>query len=206
MPALDRLWETLRANPRLRLGLWLIGFILWGYGLLLLDEHLQAARADYTTTASRHARALAIAADTAWPKRLRAIRALEAQVDSRLWREASPGLAQATFQDWLGQAMRSANFVNPLLAVSVHEASPDPDGQAGTPAMWKASARLSSDFTPAGLAAFLKLLAEHDKAIVVESLVIKGSTSKPRVELSLAAYFQPPAREAGEPATGGGRS
>ena len=84
MPAFDRLWETLRANPRLRLGLWLIGFILWGYGLLLLDEHLQAARADYTAAAARHARALAVAADTAWPQRLRAVRALEAQIESRL--------------------------------------------------------------------------------------------------------------------------
>lgn len=197
MPALDRFWETLRANPRLRLGLWLIGFILWGYGLLLLDEHLQVARADYTATAARHARALDVAADTAWPDRLRAVRALEAQIDSRLWREASPGLAQATFQDWLGGAMRGANFTNPLLAVSVHEEQLDAAAQPGAAVMWKTRARLSGDFTPTGLAAFLKILAEHDKAIVVESLVVKGSAGKPRAELSLAAYFQPPAGESG---------
>ena len=99
--------------------------------------------------------------------------------------------------------MRGANFANPLLAVSVHEQQIDPAAPPGAAVMWKASARLSGDFTPAGLAAFLKILAEHDKAIVVESLAVKGGAGKPRIELGLAAYFQPPAGESGT--AGGGQ-
>lgn len=205
MTALERFREALRANPRLRLWLWLIGFILWAYGLLVLDDHVQAARADYAAAASRHARAQAVAGDAAWPQRLRAVRALEAQIEGRLWREASAGLAQAAFQDWLGLAMRGANIANPLVAVSVHDEQLDPAAQGAAAAVWKARARVSGDFAPGGLASFLKTVGEHDKAIIVESLVIKGSTRSPRVELGLVAYFQPPAREDGDarPVSGG---
>lgn len=195
MPAPEGFRQALRANPRLRWGMWLVGFILWIYGLLLLDEHVAAARADYSAAGARHARALAVAAETVWPDRLRAVRAAEARIDSRLWREPSPGLAQAAFQDWLGLAARGANLANTTLAVSVHEEPFDPSA-AGSTTMWRARARLGANFAPAALAAFLKAVAENERAISVESLVVRGSAMPPRVEFTLAALFQPPAGDA----------
>lgn len=195
MPALEAFWQALRANPRLRWGMWLVGFILWTYGLLLLDEHVDAARTEYSAAAARHARADAAASETDWPDRLRAVRAAEARIDSRLWRESSPGLAQAAFQDWLGLAARGANLANTTLAVSVHEESFDP-AAAGTAVMWRARARLGANFTPAALAVFLKAVAENERAIIVEGLVVRGGAMPPRVEFTLASLFQPPAGDA----------
>lgn len=195
MPAPEGFRQALRANPRLRWGLWLVGFILWAYGLLLFDEHVDAARADYSAAAARHARALAVAAETGWPDRLRTVRAAEARIDSRLWRESSPGLAQAAFQDWLGLAARGANLANTTLAVSVHE-EPLDSTAAGSAMMWRARARLGASFAPDALAAFLKAVAENERAISVESLVARGSAMPPRVEFTLAALFQPPAGDA----------
>lgn len=198
--SLSPIIAAINANSRLRLGLWLIVGIAWLYGLLLLREGTQHAAVEHQALARKVARVVAQAGQTEWPERIESAQALQLQMESRLWRESTLGLAQAAFQDWLNLAVQQANLTRSAVSVaaqeesasekktvSATETSPNSD-------IWKVSAKLSFDFTPKTLYALMGRLATHDKQIVIETLVIRGSPA-PRAEMLLVAYFQKPATQ-----------
>ena len=187
----------IRGNPRLRLGLWLIFGIFWLYALLLLRDAGNRATNELTTLGKKVARLQTESAQTAWTTRAASAEALQVNLESRLWREGTIGLAQATFQDWLTQGAQQANLARTVVTVAAQEESNVENAATAKtePVMpkniWKVSAKVGFDFTPKGLYAFLARLEQHDKQVIVESLTIRGSPA-PRAELILVAHFQKP--------------
>lgn len=203
------LLSGLKANPRLRLGLWLIVGIAWLYGLLLLRDEALHATSEHQTLAKKIARIQAQAAQSEWPERVEPAQALQLELESRLWRESTIGLAQAAFQDWLNQAVQQASLTRPMVTVAAQEESATEKNAAGATEtdhngnIWKVSAKLGFDFAPKSFYALMERLAGHDKQIVVETLIIRGAPT-PRAEMVLVAYFQKPAarEEAAGPGNG----
>ncbi len=198
--SLPTLLAGIKTNPRLRLGIWLIVGIAWLYGLLLLRDEVKHATSEHQALAKKVARVGAQAGQNEWVERVEPAQAMQLQLESRLWRESTIGLAQAGFQDWINQAVQQASLTRPVVSVAVQEESASDKNAAGTKEtepnrdLWKVSAKLSFDFTPKNLYALLGRLAGHDKQIVVETLVIRGAPA-PRAELLLVAYFQKPAAQ-----------
>lgn len=192
------LLAKVKDNPRLRLGLWLIVGIVWLYGVLLLRDASLLASSELAMLGKKVARLQAESAQTAWVTRVAPAEALQVNLESRLWREGTIGLAQATFQDWLTQGVQQANLARPVVtAASQEEATAEKNASLNTaPALlnhlWRVSAKLGFDFTPQGLYAFLGRLEGHDKQVIVENLTIRGSPT-PRAEIVVVAYFQKPA-------------
>lgn len=192
------LLSEIKTNPRLRFGLWLIAGIAWLYGVLLLRDEVRYAAAEHQALAKKVARATAQAGQTEWTERIEPVQAIQLQMESRLWRESTIGLAQAAFQDWLNQAVQQAKLTRSAVNVLAQEEIAPEKKAAGTrdtdvnSDLWKVSAKLSFDFSPKSLYDLMGRLAMHDKQIVVETLVIRG-TPAPRAEMMLVAHFQKPA-------------
>lgn len=188
----------IKANPRLRLGLWLIIGIAWIYCLLLLRDEVQRAGNEHQAFAKKVARTLAQASQNEWLERAESAQAMQLQHESRLWREGTIGLAQAGFQDWLNLVVQQSGLTRPVLTVAAQEESASEKTAAGAKgndnasSLWKITAKLSFDFTPKNLYELMARLAGHDRQIVVETLVIR-SVPAPRAEMMLVAYFQKPA-------------
>lgn len=201
LQAMNTAVAELKANPRLRWGMWLIIGILWFYGILLLREAAENEAEAYLATSKKIAHIQGMDTQTDWPARLEAAQALRLSLESRLWREGTIGLAQASFQDWLSQAVQQATLPNAVvLKVAAQEETQgrsDSEASFGTydpalpAALWKVSAKLFFDFNPDSFYPFLDRLATHEKWIFVESLVIRGEPI-PKVEINLVAYFQKP--------------
>lgn len=186
---------ALRANSRLRWGAWAIAGILWLYAALVLRDQAQASAEAYLSAQKKIARVQDVLARTEWPERLEAARALRLDLEGRLWREATIGLAQASFQDWLNQTVQQAGLLKPNISVAAQETADGAD--SGAPALWKVSAKLGFDFSPKSFYPFLAKLATHEKRVMVESLAIRGAPV-PRVELVVVALFQKPAPREGD--------
>ena len=196
--SLSTLLAGIKANPRLRLGLWSIVAIAWVYALLLLRDEVRLAAGEHQAVSRKVARIQGQATQTEWIARVEPARSAQLELEGGLWRESTVGLAQAAFQDWLNQAVQQASLTRAAVTVAAQDESV-PDKSATNPAetgvaggFWKVSAKVSFDFTPKGLYALLGRLAGHDKQIVVESLVVRGAPT-PRAEMVLVAYFQKPA-------------
>lgn len=192
------LLAEIRANPRLRLGLWLIIGIAWIYCLLLLRDEVHRANNEHQAFAKKVARTLAQAGQNEWLERAESAQAMQLQHESRLWHEGTIGLAQAGFQDWLNLAVQQSGLSKPVITVAAQEENTSEKTTTGgkgadsTSNLWKITAKLSFDFTARNLYELMGRLAGHDKQIVIETLVIR-TVPAPRAEMMLVAYFQKPA-------------
>ena len=189
---------TLKANPRLRWGVWGIVGILWFYGVLELRDEVRRQNEAYRAITHKIARLQGTAAHTEWLARLKDAQSRQVSLESRLWRESTIGLAQASFHDGLTQLTQQAGLAKVQLAVSAQEDEEggkdagSADSRTAATGLWKVSAKLAFDFSPQSFYPLLRRIATQDKRVVVESLVIR-STPAPRAELLLVAYFQRPA-------------
>lgn len=190
---INALLAGVKANPRLRLGLWLIVCIVWFYGILLLRDEARLAVSEQQALARKLARIQAQTAQTEWMERAESARARQLDLEERLWRESTIGLAQATFQDWLNQAVQQASLTHPAVTVAAMEENAGGETETRHDEdIWKVSAKLGFDFSQKGFYTLMGRLATHDKQIVVETLTIRGEPA-PRAEMVLVAHFQKPA-------------
>lgn len=196
------LLEQLANNLRLRLGIAAIVVIALAYGLLEWRDHLATATADYRSVLNQVARLSQPQNPALW--RQRAGEATEALRDARqgLWRNTSPGLAQAQVQDWLGRLLRQTDAKGVTLRVAEPDttAAPSlsatptnaasPDRMAGLPPelrkLQPVRARVELNSDPAVMLALLAALNDAEHRVGVDTLNIKPGKS----ELSLTFWFE----------------
>lgn len=202
-----RPWESIpaaaefRSNPRLRWGVWSIVAIIWASGILALRDEVSRAAVEHESLTRKVLRARQAAGEERWLVRRDEARALSVALEDRLWREATIGLAQASFNDWLRLAISQSGIGNAQVSIGAQSdegpgaGAPGSAGEGGAvvPAgMWKVSARIAFDFRPASLGQLLARLGGSERAVVVESMRL-GRGQNPRAELLVVAYFQMPA-------------
>lgn len=175
----------LKGSPRLRLGLALILAVLWLNGALSLRDEVATEIRRQGQLAGQIARIHQYATQTEWPERAKQVRATQLELEGRLWRAGTLGLAQAAFQDWLVQGMRETGLERPELTL-LQEGLMAVDGDVNP---WKIKAKLAFDFSPATFMAWLARVANHERRIIVEQLVVRQEPV-PRVEMVIIAPFR----------------
>ncbi len=182
--------SELRANPRLRLGLWLILLILIGYVLTWLNDYGARLQGELDQALDRHQRLLGLQGGEAWLERAEAARSLRVSVEQQLWRAESRGLGQAEFQTWLTRVMERANLTEGLRLTM----GQPQDG--AVKATWYTTAQLEGPFEAESLEKLLFSLVQHSSWVRVEHLRVRYTRS-PRFSLHLRVYFQGPGQGGG---------
>lgn len=204
---LNNFLNDLRNNPRLRMWLALVVAVIALYGVLLLRDALQGAEQQQRALALSVSRLRVQMNQTEWLERLPPAKTLAVQMEGRLWRAPTAGLAQAAFQDWINVNLAQAKATKPQITVTVlDESTAGAEGNAppavapttlaaaeGAPAtppdLWKIKAKVGFDFSAPSLLEFLKLIENHDKQIIVDALNVRKEPPS-RVDVDLLAYFQ----------------
>ena len=189
---IKQLLSQIRGNPRLRWGIWAIAAILWLYGVLLLRDALREGSNQYESAVKRAAVLQAKGGEQAWLERAEQARLLRVELEGRLWRAATPGLAQASFQDWLNLALLQTGIGRPAITLAATG-----DGRANAAAesaglpddLWPVQVRLEFDFDPQTFLALSWRLAENPQQVSIESLSIRLEPT-PRAEAVLIAHFR----------------
>ena len=191
--------DELRDNARLRLGLALLAAVLGLYGLIEWQDRQALRAGQLQRMAAQVARLSNPQTMGVWPQRAREARAVLQGLEQRLWRNTSVGLAQAQFQDWLRDQLRLANAPNATVRIAEAEGvaatrpdvAPDPSSASAGAAAGGDLLRVGAqvDFAladPQLLVALLAAMAANQRAVQVESLVVKNQ----RVEMRVAASFR----------------
>lgn len=192
------LLEQLASNLRLRLGVAAIVGITGAYGLLEWRDHLALAAADYRRVLNQVARLSQRQDPEIW--RQRAAEAAAALRDARhgLWRDASPGLAQAQVQDWLGRLLLQTDAKGVTLRVAepdtapANASAPDRAGdpRAGLPPelrlLQPVRARIELDSDPTVILALLAAFNDAEHRVGIDTLNIRPGKS----ELALTFWFE----------------
>ena len=202
MPLMD-VFEQLASNLRLRLGIAAIFVIAVFYGLLDWRDQLATATTDYRGVVNQVARLSQPHDPALW--RQRAAEATEVLRDARqgLWRNASPGLAQAQVQDWLGQLLRQIDAKGVNLRVAEPDTTTNATNSTNAAIPSRAAdpgavlppdlrrlqpvrARIELNSDPAVVLALLAALNDAEHRVGVDTLNIKPGKS----ELALTFWFE----------------
>jgi hypothetical protein len=151
-----------------------------------LRDHLEEAAKRHAQLAAQINRLRQYATQTDWPERAKQAQMAQVELEGRLWRSGTPGLAQAAFQDWLAQNMSKA-------ALAHHEETLVQEGDIhktdSADEIWKIKAKLSFDFSPQSFTAWMAGLVSAERQVAIEKLIVR-TEPKPHVEAILVAPFQ----------------
>jgi hypothetical protein len=191
--------DELQANPRLRLGLAAVVAILAGYGLLEWRDHQVAATADYKRLLGQVARLAQPQQAQPWAQRASEAGEALRQARAQLWRNASPGQAQAQVQDWLNTLLRQVDAKSATVRVSEPEINPEAAVLAARlpadlAALQPLRARLEFNSEPAVLLTLLAAINDAPRRVVVDGLSVKPL----KTEISLSFWFEIAPPTAGE--------
>ncbi len=191
--AMAPLVAQVRANRRLAIALAFIPIMLWGYLVLTTQGWVDEAVSRLNQRREEVGRLERVAGDAAWARRARETDARRSELENRLWRIETEGLARAEFQEWLLSSARKAGIGRPTAT------SQRADGEATAQAGYRAiSVSLSGDFTPESLQALLAAIANEKRLIIINSMRIQRQPL-PRIDMVLTAYGLPVAAGQGAP-------
>ncbi len=165
------------------MGGWLIFIILTAYTIMRLSDLEDSIKSDYQRK-TRHLDELkALTQQSEWINRADAAKALIVQMEGRLWRANSRGLAQANVQIWVDNILKEKNITDAQTQV---EPARDITGYEG---IWQVSARIDASFNPRQLADLLYAVESHQQLVVIEQLDAILN-EMPRFTLVMKFYFQ----------------
>lgn len=177
------LLKELRSNARLRIGMGVIIVILASYCALLIDEYRQKLQTEHQTLVKRLAQLESVTQQTQWTQRASDTRALLVQLEDKLWRANSKGLAQANLQAWLDSQMKAAAITETRLTM---ESTVDSTKYTN---VWQVTAQINGNFTATSLDALLLAFAKNPQWVIVDRLEIYR-TKPAKFLLVVTAFFQ----------------
>lgn len=175
--------KELHNNARLRIGLGLIALILASYIFLLLDEYRQKLQTEHETQVKRLAQLEGVTRQTEWTQRASDARALMVELQDKLWRANSKGLAQANLQAWLDSQIKAATITDTRLTI---ESTVDSTKYEN---LWQVTAQINGNFTASSLDTLLLAFAKNPQWVMVDRLEIYR-TKPAKFLLVVTAFFQ----------------
>lgn len=184
----QRIVAEWRDNPRLRVGVLVVGLILAAWLVLALGDRKVALAGAYADDVVHLRKMQALSGQTVWIERAAAAKRLEEALAVQIPDARTAGLAQAAFQTQLGaMTQKFAGAVK----VQVSPANSD-TGKAG---IWRVPATLDGELGMVQIEQFVAELESRPNLITIERLSITNR-DKVRFSATVQAYYRVPTPEA----------
>jgi len=175
------IWDELKTNRRALGGALAIVALVGVYGLLQFQDAIDAMRGTFRREVMQLQRASAIGAEKDWTKRAQESAKLRAELEARLWKFESEGLALANLQDWVTNAGRTAALDRLQVKIAVGRPKDLPDN------LRQLTATISATPNEKSLVAFLERIAHDPHMMVVDKLHVQQQPY-PLLEMTLVTY------------------
>jgi hypothetical protein len=169
-------------NPRLRVGLVVIGALLLLYQLAGLSDLRRGMTADYVAKQVQLARVQGISKEDGWDRRASEIHAMRTALEAEIPDADSMGLAQATMQGWLRDTVTRSGA-----KLSVTMGAPLQVDK--TSAYWKIPAQISGQISSSGALELIRKIESRKELMSVESIRLTTG-SQASVSLEVASYYR----------------
>lgn len=179
---LARAGAELRANLRLRLGLWTLLALLLFYWLLLRVDAASLAYGDYVVTSERLQRAQAMLTQQDWPRRLDELRAAAGVLENELWRAETEAQAQAQLRAVLDRIVAGGRMRELRVRSGLIQQVPE------APGIWRVQAQMTGRYQAGAELEVVHAVATHAKKLVVDRLDLTPGRNS-YMMLIVSAYF-----------------
>ena len=174
-------------NARLRLISLAVLATFWIWGLLAAQDALQPRRAAIAAAQGELDRLQSIEKAEVWQQRGREARERLQAAQALTWVEQRPGLAQAEIQDWLRTLAGKTGLVVRDIRLAAAQEPTSGSSAAAKRAAEHVRVRVSAEFTPLSLVAFLNELGLAERGLVVERMQLKTWTKPTQLDLDIKA-------------------
>lgn len=202
-PTLQKLFERLQAEAhskfgpvvltdRLKMLISAVAGILLVAALIALHQMVSGLQRDYQRAQVEKARLEAQIESGGWDERKQQSQVLKSLLEERLWAAQTPGLADASFERWLRDRMGPHKLepVTPIQVRRIPLVRQTPSGEVSPlSTVQRMTAKLILPFDGAGLAQFLADIAEADKAVVVDRMIVRAGRNA-RIEMDVSAFYR----------------
>lgn len=183
LPYWLQLQQQAGANPRLRWMLWGVLYIFLIYFALSLGEW-RAGQQQGINQLQRTAMKLEqLESQTEWPQRWVAEKEIGAQLQQRVWKAKTIGLAEADLQNYLRSLVNNHNGDGLRLRLA-----PTETVVIGGESLFKVSADVSAVLNIAQIDNLMRSMAEHPQALLVERFGYSAQRSG-QLNMLVTAYF-----------------
>ncbi|GAB6195018.1 hypothetical protein [Lysobacter xanthus] len=178
----DGLVRQLRANPRLRVAVALIGLLVGVYALLALVDLRAHVAADYAERVADMRSLRALAGQPEWLDRAQAASRLRKGLEAQIGQVATVGIAEAEVQAW---ARDRAAAVGGQAQVSA-QAPAEVEGTAG---LWRVPVVVSGTADPAQVVQLMHAIDSSARLAVVEQASVLNRENR-TFSLTVAFYYR----------------
>ena len=188
-----RIGRDIVLNERLKLMISGVVAILVVSALIGMHQFTGRLEREHARAKVDLARLEAQIASGGWEERKQQSQVLKSLLEERLWSAQTPGLADASFERWLRDRL-TPHKLEPIAQIQVRRVPLVRQAQPGEPenalsAIQRMTAKLVLPFEARGLAHFLADVAEGDKAVVVDRLVVRAGRNA-RIEVDVSAFYR----------------
>ncbi len=188
-----RIGRDIVLNERLKLLISGVAAILVISALVGMHQFTGRLEREHATAKVDLARLEAQITSGGWEERKQQSQVLKSLLEERLWSAQTPGLADASFERWLRDRL-SPHKLEPIAQIQVRRVPLVRQAQPGEPenalsTIQRMTAKLVLPFEGRGLAHFLADVAEGDKAVVVDRLVVRAGRNA-RIEVDVSAFYR----------------
>jgi chromatin segregation and condensation protein Rec8/ScpA/Scc1 (kleisin family) len=152
------------------------------------------AERDYTSAQVELARLKTQVETGSWPDRKRQSQILRSLLEERLWVADTPGLAEAGFERWLRDSMGRHRLEAQQIQIRRVPITTSADAKASsqpTANLERMTAKIVAPFEQAGMTNLLADIAESNKALVVDRLIVRAGRN-PRIEIDVSTFYRSP--------------
>jgi hypothetical protein len=202
-PTLQRLLDRVKAEAHGRIGPIVLtdrlktlisaaGALVIFAALFGMHQLVSTLERDYERVQIDKARLEAQIKAGGWEERKQQSQVLKSVLEERLWVAQTPGLADASFERWLRDRL-SPHKLEPIAPIQVRRIPLVRQTQGGEEsplsAVQRMTAKLILPFEGAGLAQFLADLADADRTIVVDRMMVRSGRNA-RIEMDVSAFYR----------------
>ena len=174
--------EELERNPRLRLGLLVIGVLIMLYVIAGLNQVRQGMADNYDVRSQQLVRVARIAHEKGWDVRAHDAEITRKALEAEIPDADSIGLAQATVQGWLRNTLTA---VDPKLTVSMGQ----PVRIDADKPYWKIPAQVSGMLQPRQALQLLRTIESRKELMTVDSIRLTSGRNG-ALALTVSAYYR----------------
>lgn len=173
----------LSENLHLRLGVGLVLFILISQPLWWLTDYRAALTSELTAALENEAKITRTASENLWSARAEQSKELERQLNTKIALAKSPGIAQATMQNWLSDLASNEKLSRTRIDVDA------PTEMANTPGIYRVAAKVDALFDEQKTINVLAQIEQHPSYLIVERAEL-GQARQTRMSLLIVSYFK----------------
>ncbi|MGE0282441.1 MAG: hypothetical protein AB7E79_17180 [Rhodospirillaceae bacterium] len=161
--------------------------------LIALHQTVSSLEREYDRVQIDKARLEAQIAAGGWEERKQQSQVLKSLLEERLWAAQTPGLADASFERWLRDRL-TPHKLEPIAQIQVRRVPIVRAAQPGEPenplsTIQRMTAKLILPFDGAGVSHFLADVAEADKAVVVDRMIVRAGRNA-RIEVDVSTFYR----------------